>query len=185
MDQKIPAPDPEGEPTAHLNPVHRGTRDGFTDPEIESDSRDRPRMACACGEDGAVDDSPRQLRKQCRGASNPMSSLVPDCSGNEPTSVRTMCAEGTLPIGDEPDVGTDLPQQWDFLPRTCPTQPAPLDSSWQHPSPRLRERLIPHQRHPLRCRIRARMRRFLRPSFRRPFPVFFTPMLRLPLLLRV
>ncbi len=27
----------------------------------------------------------------------------------------------------------------------------------------------------LRCRIRDRMRRFLRPSFRRPFPVFLTP----------
>jgi len=107
MDQKIPAPDPEGEPTAHLNPVHRGTRDGFTDPEIERDSRDRPRMACACGEDGAVDDSPRQLRKLCRDDSNPMSSLVPDRSGNEPTPARTVIAEGALPISLERLVRAD------------------------------------------------------------------------------
>ena len=40
----------------------------------------------------------------------------------------------------------------------------------------------PQRHHPLRCRIRARIRRFLRPSFRRPFPVFLTPMLWLPLL---
>jgi hypothetical protein len=30
--------------------------------------------------------------------------------------------------------------------------------------------------HPLRCRILARIRRFLRPIFLRPFPVFFVPM---------
>lgn len=185
MDQKIPAPDPESEPPSHLNPLHRGTREGFTPPEIESDFRSRPRNGLRRLEVGAVDDSPRQLCKQCRNASNPMSSLVPDCSGNEPASARRLSAEGTLPIGHERDVRTDLPQQWDFLPRTCPTQPAPPDSSGQQLLPRHREWPIPHQRHPLRCRIRARMRRFLRPSFRRPFPVFFTPMLRLPLLLRV
>ena len=105
--------------------------------------------------------------------------------GTAPFQARTMSAKGTLPIGREPFVPADLPQQWDFLPRTCPTQPASPNRSGQPLLPRLRERPIPHQRHPLRCRIRARMRRFLRPSFRRPFPVFFTPMLRLPLLLRV
>lgn len=47
MDQKIPAPDPESEPPSHLNPLHRGTREGFTPPEIESDFRGRPRMVCA------------------------------------------------------------------------------------------------------------------------------------------
>ena len=31
----------------------------------------------------------------------------------------------------------------------------------------------------LRCRIFARMRRFLRPILRRPFPVFFVPTQRL------
>jgi hypothetical protein len=84
----------------------------------------------------------------------------------------------------------DLLQQWDFLPRTCPTNhPAPVGWLWRSPTMGIGRfqagRMIPHQRHPLRCRIRARMRRFLRPSFRRPFPVFFTPMLKLPLLLRV
>ena len=33
--------------------------------------------------------------------------------------------------------------------------------------------------YPLRCRILLRMRRFLRPSFRRPFPVFLVPIRRL------
>jgi hypothetical protein len=37
----------------------------------------------------------------------------------------------------------------------------------------------------LRWRIRDRMRRFLRPIFRRPFPVFLTPTVELPELYRI
>ncbi len=101
MDQKIPAPDSEGELPDHLNPLHRGTREGFTDPKIGGDSRNRLRSVCAthrsvqptglCNQSvcawewvGTEDDSRRQLRKRCRDASNPMSPQVPGFPGHGP-----------------------------------------------------------------------------------------------------